>query len=198
MSFIQFYRDQKKSLPLPNPSEVKGGTFVVTGANTGLGYECAKRLVLLTASRVIIGVRSLRKGEDAKAKIEAETGIRGVIEVWHLDLSSYDSVKDFAREVNKLKRVDAIIENAAVALAEQTRSEGLETTLTVNVVSTLLLAVLVLPKLEETAKNYGITPHLVAIGSATAFENAGLLEKEEPNGDILDILSRDNANMGTR
>jgi short-subunit dehydrogenase len=133
--------------------------------------------VALSAKRVIIAVRSLSKGDVAKAKIETTTGLKDVAEVWHLDLSSYDSVKEFVKKVERLDRVDAIIENAGVAMSERVIAEGLESTLTVNVVSTMLLAVLVLPKLQESAKKFGIVPHLVLVGSEVAFQAGGELEK---------------------
>lgn len=122
------------------------------------------------------------------AKIEDETGRKGVLEVWHLDLTSYDSVKEFATKVRELDRIDAIIENAGVALDKYAITEGLETTLTVNDVSTMLLAALVLPKLQESAEKFNNMPHLVMVGSAVAFEAKGVLEKVD--GDILWGLSR--------
>lgn len=108
--------------------------------------------------------------------------------MWHLDLSSYDSVKEFSAKVQSLDRVDAIIENAGIAIAECTIVEGLEATLTVNVLSTMLLAVLVLPKLQESARKYGIVPHLVLVGSAVAFQAKGELEKID--GDLIDGVSQ--------
>lgn len=190
-ALIEFTKDQYAHLPIvPTPKDCNGKTYIVTGANTGLGYECAKHLVRLTAKRVILAVRSLNRGEGAKAKIEADTGIKGVAEVWHLDLSSYDSVKTFAKKVQGLERVDAIIENATIIFDKRTTSEGLETCLTVNVVSTFLLALLVLPKLEETAKKFNVVPHLVVVGSGAGFGAKGQLEKID--GDIIDGLNKTN------
>jgi hypothetical protein len=198
MTFSEFVKDQRKPLPLaPTPSGCKGATFIVTGANTGLGFEAAKHLVALSSSRVILGVRNLKKGEEAKAKIEVETGIKGVAEVWHLDLTSSDSVKEFAKKVEGLERVDAVIENAGVAMGEWTSAEGLETSLTVNDVSTLLLAVLVLPKLQESGRKFGVQPHLVVVGSAVAFGAEGELERIDEEGDILEGLNQPMA-MGKR
>jgi NAD(P)-dependent dehydrogenase (short-subunit alcohol dehydrogenase family) len=191
MTFSEFVQDQRKPLPLaPTPEGCKGATFIVTGANTGLGFEAAKRLVALSSKKVILGVRSLKKGEEAKAKIEAETGIKGVAEVWHLDLTSHDSVKEFAKKVQELDRVDAVIENAGVAMGEWTTAEGLETTLTVNDVSTMLLAALVLPKLQKSGRKFGISPHLVVVGSAVAFGAEGELERIDGEGDILEGLNQ--------
>ena len=188
-SFTQFAKNQRTDLPIvPRPQDCEGATYIVTGANTGLGFECSKHLVRLSAKRVILGVRTLTKGKEAMAKIEDETGRKGVLEVWHLDLTSYDSVKEFATKVRELDRVDAIIENAGVALDKYAITEELETTLTVNDVSTMLLAALVLPKLQESAEKFNNMPHLVMVGSAVAFEAKGVLEKVD--GDILWGLSR--------
>lgn len=188
-SLIQFARDQHTNLALiPKPQDCNGATYIVIGSNTGIGFECAKHLVQLYAKRVILGVRTPRKGEEAKARIEMETGRKGVLEVWHFDATSYDSVKDFAKKVHDLDRVDAIIANAGVALDKYSTAEGLETTLTVNDVSTMLLAVLVLPKLQESARTFNISTNLVVVGSNVAFDAKGVLENVD--GDILEGPSR--------
>lgn len=190
-SFTEFVKDQYTNLPIvPTTEDCRGGTYIVTGANTGLGFECAKHLIQLSPKKVILGVRSLSRGEAARVKMEAETGCEGIAEVWHLDLGSYESVKGFAAKVRALDRVDAVIENASVALDQKTTSEGLETTLTVNVVSTMLLAVLLYPKLQESAKKFGIEPHLVVVGSGVGFQAKGELEKID--GDIIEGLNQGN------
>jgi NAD(P)-dependent dehydrogenase (short-subunit alcohol dehydrogenase family) len=181
-----FARDQKQELPIVATKEIcQNGTFIITGANTGLGYEAAKHFVQASAAKVILAVRTLSKGEAAKSNIETETGITGVAEVWPLDMSSYASIKAFAEKVKGLDRVDAIVENAAQALDKWSVAEGLETTLTVNVTGTMLLAGLVAPKLQESAKKFGILPHISIIGSGVAFSAGGELEKIGPNQDSL-------------
>ena len=65
--------------------------------------------------------------------------------------------------------------------------------------STMLLAVLVLPKLQESGKKFGISPHLVVVGSAVAFQAEGELEKIDGDGDILEGLNQPNQGiMGKR
>jgi hypothetical protein len=194
-----FQADQKIDLPIAVTQEsCANGTFIVTGANTGLGYEAAKHYVTLGSAKVILAVRSLAKGEEAKAKIEADTGITGVAEVWQLDLSSYDSVMAFVEKVDALERIDAIIENAGVALDQWSQSDGLETTLMVNVTATLLLAALVLPKLKEAAERFRVLPHITFIGSGVAFSVPGLLEKIPEHTDILQWLNNESNGMQGR
>ena len=114
MSLVSFIREQFKSLPYPQTKHT-GQTIIVTGANTGLGKEAARHFTRLNAEKVIIACRSKEKGEDAKRSIEETTGRKGVIEVWSLNLSSYDSVKDFAKQVESLPRLDIFLGNAGIA-----------------------------------------------------------------------------------
>ncbi|KAL4867694.1 hypothetical protein BDV12DRAFT_117313 [Aspergillus spectabilis] len=163
--------NQPRDLPfLATRESTSGKTYIVTGANTGLGFEASKHLVNLGAKKVILAVRSITSGEAAKQKIDDATGTTDIADVWALDLSSYDSVKAFAkRAITELDRIDAVIENAAVAIAEHKLAEGHILPLTVNVLSTFLLAVLLLPKLKESAEQYGILPRLVIVTSGVGF-----------------------------
>jgi retinol dehydrogenase-12 len=149
---------------LPN-TDCTGRTIIVTGGNTGLGKEAARHIVKLNAERVIITSRTTSKGEAAAKDIEQTTGRKGVVEVWDLDLQNYDNVKAFAERVKTLKRLDAIIENAGMSTMKFTEVAGNESTITTNVVSTFLLALLVLPKLQETARVYNIVPNLTIVSS---------------------------------
>lgn len=166
-----------------------GKTVIVTGANVGLGKEAARHYVRLNAEKVILACRSLDKGEAAKKDIEASAGRSGVVEVWQLDLSSYQSVKQFAERAKSLRRLDSIVENAGISTASYKVLEENESTsrcypnpfrksttnsgaVTVNVVSTFLLALLILPKLQETGRQYNITPNLTIVSSEVHFVTA--------------------------
>lgn len=159
-----FY-DQLFTTPQYPTTDCTGRTIIVTGANTGLGKEAARHLVRMNADRVIITSRTASKGEAAAKDIEQTTGRKGVVEVWDLDLENYDNVKAFAERVKTLKRLDAIIENAGKNTYKYSAVAGNESTITVNVVSTFLLALLVLPKLQETARTYNIVPNLTIVSS---------------------------------
>ncbi|KAL4933534.1 uncharacterized protein BDV17DRAFT_111583 [Aspergillus undulatus] len=163
---------QPHNLPFLATEENTGGkTFIVTGASTGLGFEAAKHLVRLGAKKVILAVRDNASGKAAKQQIEEATRRPGVAEVWILELTSYDSVKAFAKRATvELDRIDAVIENAAIATGDQTPAEGHRISLTVNVLSTFLLAVLLLPKLKESAEKYDILPHLSFVTSGVGFD----------------------------
>lgn len=187
MSFLLdfFYSQLFVSLPYPE-GDFSGKTVIVTGSNVGLGLEAARHFTRQNAEKVILAVRSLEKGEAAKRSIEETTGRKGAVEVWQLDLSSYESVKQFVRRAEGLKRLDAVVENAGIATRKYVVAEDNESTITVNVVSTFLLALMILPKLRETATKFNFTPHLVIVSSEVhAFTS--FPEKSSPN--ILKTLN---------
>ena len=143
-----------------------GKTIIVTGANTGLGQEAVRHFVRLNATKVILAVRSIAKGHAAETEIEATTHRRGVTEVWELDLSSYASVQAFAaRAAARLPRIDAVVANASIATEKFELAEDNESTITVNVVSTLLLVLLLLPTLSASASKWRVTPVVTVVTS---------------------------------
>lgn len=161
-------------------------TIIVTGSNTGLGKEAARTFTRLNAEKVIIAVRSISKGDAAKREIEQSTGRQGVLEVWPLDLASYESTIQFAERAKKLQRLDILLENAGVAKTGWEVVEKDEMNMTVNVVSTLLLAVLLLPKLRESGSKFNTTPHLTIVTT----EVHGFAKFEERKADnIFEKLS---------
>lgn len=181
--------NQLKDLPIALKAEdCRGKTYIVTGANGGLGYEVAKRLVSFEAAKVIIGVRNAEAGRAAKSRIETELDRKDVIEVWDLDLASYDSVKAFAKKVEGLERIDALVLNAGALISAWDLKEGNESNITVNFMSNLLLAVSVLPRLQAIAKQYEIKPHLVVVGTVSGLF-AGEQVKKFSKTDILDDLN---------
>lgn len=118
------YSQFVKSYGLPHPgSSFAGKTIVITGGNSGLGKEAARHYCRLGASKVVLAVRNLDKGHDAKHDIEHTTGCgHGVIEVWKLDMASYANVQKFVRRIDKdLDRIDIFHANAGVANSEYSK-----------------------------------------------------------------------------
>lgn len=143
-----------------------GQTVLITGANVGLGLEAARHITRLGAARVILGVRNVAAGKEAKEDIEKSTGRPGVCEVWEIDLASHASVLAFAERISKLPKLDAAILNAAIATTQFSTAEGYERSVTVNVINTLFLGLLLLPTLKATRqKNPSRTPRLTFIVS---------------------------------
>lgn len=139
----------------------------MTGANVGLGREAARHFCRLGAARVILACRDLDKGRAAGADIEASTSRPGVVEAWQVDLGSFESVREFCRRAgDELDRVDVVVENAGVAIGTYVECDGgFESTIAVNVVSTFLMALLLLPVLRRTAAVHNVEPRLVVVSS---------------------------------
>jgi len=182
---------------LPEPKfDLTGQTAIVTGSNTGLGFEAARYLVRLNAERVILAVRSVDKGEHAKQDIEKSTKREGVVEVWELDLSSYESVKSFAKRCHHdLQRLDCVIGNAALSSRSYNVLEDNEAALTINVVSTFLLMILLLPLCRTTAFSFNVPPRLTFIVS-DLHGMTRLPERHQP--DIFAALNADKSASGMR
>jgi NAD(P)-dependent dehydrogenase (short-subunit alcohol dehydrogenase family) len=113
MESLRFVKSHYITLPYPT-KKFTSQTIIVTGSNIGLGLEAARHFVRLDAAKVILAVRTLSKGEAAKASIEGSEKRLGVVEVWELDLASYASVKAFAGKAKALERLDIVVENAAM------------------------------------------------------------------------------------
>ncbi len=197
LSFILRFLYSQLLISVPYPKkDFTGQTVIVTGSNTGLGLEAARHFSRLNAERIILAVRNVEKGEVAKKSIEASTNRRGVVEVWQLDLTSYDSVKQFARRAEGLNRLDVLLENAGLLTKNFTMAEEDELTITINVVSTFLLGLLLLPKLHETSAKFNVLPRLVIVTSELHFVTS-FKERNSPN--IFEELSnKDTANMADR
>jgi hypothetical protein len=118
-SLISCLTDSFKSIPSLPTTSLKDKTVLITGANTGLGFEAAKHLASLNPTRLIIGCRNLDKGNAATKKIKEDTGFTGILEVWIVDLAEFSSVKAFIERAvgaeGGLERLDLLVLNAGVA-----------------------------------------------------------------------------------
>jgi NAD(P)-dependent dehydrogenase (short-subunit alcohol dehydrogenase family) len=188
---FQFYYSQLFVTP-PYPTQsFEEQICIVTGASAGLGLEAARHITRLGAAKVILAVRNLDKGAAAKATIEESTKRIGVVEVWQLDLTSFESVKEFAARARKLPRLDVLLENAGVSLFKWSMAEGHEETITCNVISTFLLGLLLLPKMKDTAQKFNVQPHLTIVSSEMHFMTL-FKERKDKSGKIFEVLKDQN------
>jgi NAD(P)-dependent dehydrogenase (short-subunit alcohol dehydrogenase family) len=103
-----------------------GRVAVITGANTGLGYETAAALAEHGA-RVVLAVRNVEKGKDATARITAQNP-RADVALQELDLTSLESIRAAADQLGSdHDRIDLLINNAGVMYTpKSTTKDGFE------------------------------------------------------------------------
>ncbi|KAJ6061513.1 uncharacterized protein N7446_005633 [Penicillium canescens] len=177
---MEAFRGQLESIPIPQTS-FAGQTIIVTGSNTGLGYEAVRHFVRLDAGQVILA---------------ASSGRKNVIEVWQLEMDKYDSIKAFASRCNSLDRLDVVVENAGILSNTYEESEGTEISIKVNVIGTFLLALNLFPILRRSQARTGQISRLV-ITSSFVHYNAKFRERHEDS--IFDALSnKKKSNMNDR
>jgi len=109
-----------------------GRLAVVTGANTGLGFETARVLAARGAS-VVLAVRDIEKGKRAADRIAGAAPGANVM-VQPLDLTSLDAIRAAAGELRaQHPRIDLLINNAGVMFPpKQTTRDGFELQLGTN------------------------------------------------------------------
>ncbi|MGV8849221.1 MAG: NAD(+)--rifampin ADP-ribosyltransferase [Propionibacteriaceae bacterium] len=128
-----------------------GRRFIVTGANSGTGRETARRLALAGAE-VVLAVRSVDKGEEAKAAILQEAP-GATLDVRRLDLADLASVREFAAGVGADARpVQALVNNAGVMIPPKRyeTADGFELQFGTNFIGPYVLTTLLLPVLLRT------------------------------------------------
>ncbi|KGO45156.1 Short-chain dehydrogenase/reductase SDR [Penicillium expansum] len=188
-------------IKLPYPEgDLSGQTIIVTGSNQGLGFEASRHLLRLGVGKLIMAVRDLVKGEAAKRELLQSTSREeSSVEVWLLDMDSYFSVKSFASRAATLPRLDALLANAGIFTHTFSMSEEDEKTITVNVVSTFLLVLLLVPKLRESASKFNITPR-IAIPNSGLHYMASLeqLDPKNEGGIFKSLNNKEATNMSGR
>lgn len=94
-----------------------------------------------------------------------------MVEVWPLDLCSFDSVRAFCRRAeSELERLDVLLENAAMlAITHGGMAEGYEVQVTTNVLSTFLMVLMLLPLMKRTAATFNVEPVVTLVGSEGHF-----------------------------
>ncbi|XP_013144693.1 PREDICTED: retinol dehydrogenase 12-like [Papilio polytes] len=168
IGFIRKWRSRKWGKCLTDTC-LRGKTYLVTGANSGIGLETAKALVRRKA-RVIFACRDIAKAKQAINDIRKEQPTGGEMIPMQLDLSSFESIESFVEVIKTgFHKIDVLINNAGVVVplsCDEKTKEGFEIHLGVNHLGHFYLTNLLLDQLKRAA------PSRVVVVSSTLHERA--------------------------
>ena len=130
--------------------DLTGKVVVITGANSGLGFECSKTFAQKGATTVMTA-RSIKKGENARADI-LKAHPDADVDLMQLDVGDLSSVRDFVAAFKvKYDRLDILLNNAGVmAIPRQETADGFEMQLGVNHLGHFALTGLLLDVIVKT------------------------------------------------
>lgn len=138
-----------KPKPMAADTNLTNQVAIITGSNTGVGFEAARQLLGLGLSHLILAVRSQSRGDAAASELRRQFP-EAEVSVWQLDMQSYDSVRAFSDLVANAPRIDMVILNAGLLNTPFTTAPetGHEVTMMVNYYATALLSTLLVPVLK--------------------------------------------------
>ncbi len=133
-----------------NIPDLTGKVIIVTGANSGLGFESSRAFAEKNAT-VVMAVRNMDKGEAARTDI-LKAVPDAKLDMINLDMSSLDSVREFAETFKaRYDRLDVLLNNAGLmAIPRQKTVDGFEMQLGVNHLGHFALTGRLLPALLNT------------------------------------------------
>eukprot|EP00746_Dinoflagellata_sp_MGD_P075181 gnl/MRDRNA2_/MRDRNA2_30278_c0_seq1.p1 gnl/MRDRNA2_/MRDRNA2_30278_c0~~gnl/MRDRNA2_/MRDRNA2_30278_c0_seq1.p1 ORF type:complete len:471 (-),score=104.46 gnl/MRDRNA2_/MRDRNA2_30278_c0_seq1:247-1659(-) len=141
------------------PPSAAGKRILITGSNTGLGLESAKRLAQAGAKVIVTG-RTQGKADAALAQVKAvapDSDVRALV----LDLANLESIKSFPAKYNEAlgnAPLDVLLENAGVmAIPEKlTTADGFERQVGINHLGHFALVAGMMPVLRKAADGFRI------------------------------------------
>ncbi|KAI1122500.1 NAD(P)-binding protein [Nemania abortiva] len=163
--------------------DLGGKTAIVTGSNTGIGLECARQLLGLGLTRLILAVRNEQKGQQAKVTLLSERQLPDdAVDIWKLDMLSYDSIMEFTERAKTLDRLDIVVLNAGIfnqkfKMANADSVPSHEETIHLNVLSTTLLSILIAPVMKAKRPPESGTPGRLAVVSSDVASFAKFKER---------------------
>jgi retinol dehydrogenase 12 len=146
LGLMNRYFNGGKNVHSPN---LKGKIVVITGANTGIGFETAKFMANLKPKKIVFACRSEERANDAINQIKKEINCGDSLEFMALDLNDLNSVKQFGNSF-KYDKIDILINNAGVMAlpSREETTQGFEKQFGVNHLGHFLLTKLLLDKVK--------------------------------------------------
>lgn len=161
-------------------------SIIITGANSGIGFECAMQMAKLAPDdQIILACRNVQAGNEAAFKIKQKTNHKNLV-CLALNLASLQSVRDFKTAFLKLPdpAIAALVNNAGLQNISKTAytKDGFEITFGTNHLGGFYLTLLLLPYIEKNgsitftasdthdpATKTGIEPPVFTTGKELAF-----------------------------
>lgn len=173
---FKFYRIKRVGNYYEKPTRIDGKVVIITGCNTGIGWETALDLAR-RGGRIYMACRNYEKCEKARLEIIKETGNENVFNCV-LDLQSLDSVRLFVENfLRQENRLDILINNAGVAITKRCLTkDGFEINIGVNHMGHFLLTNLLLDILKKSAPS-----RIIVVSSIIYF--LGSIYKKDLNYD---------------
>ncbi|KIK78914.1 hypothetical protein PAXRUDRAFT_834361 [Paxillus rubicundulus Ve08.2h10] len=195
-SILQFLREQRTTLPLPQAAgDVSSKTFMVTGSNVGLGFETSVHLAKMRPRSLVATSRdSVRCGHARGAilqRVAADSADSPGVSARSLDLSNFENVRAF---VDKFAaegddQLNVLIASAGVFCADYTQTQdGWDVILQVNYLSTALLSLLLLPYLVKSSSTDSPS-RLVLVSSDGHYLGSSIFKKAGAWSYILDTIN---------
>lgn len=156
-------------------SDLTGKTYLITGGNSGIGFDAAEMLGK-AGGDTIIACRNPAKAEAAVSELKKTA--KGKVETVALDLSDLSSVRAAAAEIhNRYEKLDALVNNAGIMQTPETRTvDGFELQLGTNHLGHFLLAGLLMD-LVEKANGRIVVVSSIAHKFGTIYRDDLMLEK---------------------
>lgn len=162
-------------------------SIIITGANSGIGFECAMHMAKIAPDKqIILACRNVESGNEAIRKIQQKTDHQHLV-CMQIDLASLQSVRDFRKAFSKRSEpvITTLVNNAGIApnIRETAYTEdGFEITFGTNHLGGFFLTLLLLPYLEkggsitftasdthDPTKNTGVEPPVYTTAKELAY-----------------------------
>jgi NAD(P)-dependent dehydrogenase (short-subunit alcohol dehydrogenase family) len=174
-------------------------SIIITGSNSGIGFQCALQLGKDAPNdQIIFACRNVKSGNDAAAAIKQKTG-HPYLKCLPLDLSSLQSIKKFKEIISNEKhnQIIALFNNAGLQNINETQytKDGIELTFGVNHLGPFYLTLLLLPFLSPNASitftSSGTHDPLQKTGiEPPVYINANLLAHPKEENEKLSIVGQ--------
>ncbi|TAQ84216.1 hypothetical protein B7494_g7459 [Chlorociboria aeruginascens] len=183
--------------PLPTGINLAGRVAVITGASSGLGLECARQLLVLKISTIILAVRNPAKAESCKKELLDDPIVKKnnpspELKIMKVDVADYASVSTFAKNLKaEVPVIDYLVLNAGIGVVKFAKAPtGHESTFQVNYLSNVLLLAELLPHLEASSDKTGRPCRVSWVGSRRhlnpTFESTAPVQPDESVFSYLD------------